>query len=394
MFKYRVVYFIVLLASIAFYLFYSGYLSFFTMAAVLLLPLASRVMTMIAVHHTRVRFDIKEPCVGKEEDIVLDIVFENHSIFPIAQAGMTFCCTNSLCGESQQDSFFMPVGARTEQAAEYGMKSKYCGKIVMELSSVNCYDYLGIFTLKRKTEAKAEAFVLPQIQPLDIEIDTAVNFYAESNTYSAEKPGDDPSEIFDIRPYRSGDSLKSIHWKLSSKADELMVKEFSMPMDSSVLLLAELMAPTIEALDLIVETLISLSRFLLENRISHCVQWYDARNNLLRKSEIKNESDSAELLNAILSAQRYRDEASALLSQDPLSGNIQNSPHVIYITGELTEAITDFCNRPCGDKTTVLFCGKPDEKMPALIRSASATKIQVITIQPGAIQKSLSGLLL
>lgn len=394
MFKYRVVYFIVFLASAAFYLFYSGYLSFFTAAAVLLLPLASRIMTMIAVRNTRVRFEVKEPCVGKDEDIVLDIVFDNRSVFPIAQAGLKFRCTNSLCGETRQDSFFMPVGARAEQAVEYGMKSRYCGKIVMELSSVKYYDYLGIFTFTRKPEIKAEAFVLPQIQPLDIGIDTTVNFSAESNTYSAEKPGDDPSEIFDIRPYRSGDRLKSIHWKLSTKTDELMVKEFSMPTDSSVLLLAELMATDMETLDLTIETLASLSRFLLENQIVHCVEWYDARHSCFCKSDIRDEGDSADLLNALLSAQQYRDEPCALLCRNRLSGSMQDYPHAIYITGQFTEAVTDFCDRPRGDKTTVLLCGEPDEKMRALADSVSTANIQVITIRAGEIQKSLSSLLL
>lgn len=394
MFKYRVAYFFVLLASVVFYLFYSGYLSFFTLAAVLLLPLASRIMTMIAVRHTYVRFDVKEPCVSKEQDIVLDIVFENRSIFPIAQAELKFCCTNLLSGESLQDSCFMPVGARKEQAAEYGLKSEYCGKIEMELSRVNCYDYLGLFRLKRKPQAKAEAFVLPQIQPLNIEIDPAVNFYVENNTYSPKKSGDDPVEIFDIRPYRNGDRLKNIHWKLSTKTDELMVKEFSMPADSSILLLAELMAPTMEVLDLIVETLASLSHFLLENRMNHCVEWYDARNSLFRKSEIRDEGDSSELLNAILSAQQYQNDPKALLSQNSLSGNMQNYLHVIYITGKLTDAITDFYDRPCGNKTTVLFCGESNKRPPALANSASAANIQVITIQPGKVQRGLASLML
>lgn len=37
----------------------------------------------------------------------------------------------------------------------------------------------------------------------------------------------DKLEVSDIREYRPGDGLKSVHWKLSSKSDELMVKDYN-----------------------------------------------------------------------------------------------------------------------------------------------------------------------
>lgn len=38
-------------------------------------------------------------------------------------------------------------------------------------------------------------------------------------------PGDDPGETYDIREYRSGDSIRQIHWKLSGKLDDIMIRE-------------------------------------------------------------------------------------------------------------------------------------------------------------------------
>lgn len=37
-------------------------------------------------------------------------------------------------------------------------------------------------------------------------------------------------EYFGIRPYVDGDSMKLIHWKLTGKTDEYMVKEVEVPM--------------------------------------------------------------------------------------------------------------------------------------------------------------------
>ena len=39
------------------------------------------------------------------------------------------------------------------------------------------------------------------------------------------KPGGGFSEEHDLRPYRRGDSPKSVHWKLSAKRDSLIVRE-------------------------------------------------------------------------------------------------------------------------------------------------------------------------
>ena len=61
----------------------------------------------------------------------------------------------------------------------------------------------------------------------------------ESFRYSGSRPGDDPGETYDIREYRSGDSIRQIHWKLSGKLDDIMIREKSFPVDDTVLILAE-----------------------------------------------------------------------------------------------------------------------------------------------------------
>ncbi len=54
----------------------------------------------------------------------------------------------------------------------------------------------------------------------------------------------DLSEINNIRDYRNGDSLKSVHWKLSTKSEELQVKEFSTNNDRHAYIFADMAAPT------------------------------------------------------------------------------------------------------------------------------------------------------
>ncbi len=393
MLRYRIFYIITLTAAVLFFLFYAGYLSFFILAITVILPIVSWALTVFAVRKTSIRFELKNPYANKNEEIVFHIILKNKSVFPVARVGMKLSCENSLCGEKRSETLFLPVGSGPEQVTEYRMKSQYCGKVTLELTGVKYYDFFGIFSIAQKPQLHAEAFVAPKLHFLDTWIDTAADSGTESSTYSKIKPGDDPSEIFDIRPFRSGDRLRSIHWKLSSKLDELMVKEFSLPTDSSVLLLVELMAPDMASLDTVVELTASLSRFLLDNEINHNVEWYGAQHELFHENVVENEEDLAVLLNAMLAAQRYRDESYALDCRSQLSGTVREYPHVIYITGRLTDALTAFCGaRTDAEKTTVLYCGEMDESQQAVASALSALKIEVIKITPGKIQESLSGL--
>ena len=49
-------------------------------------------------------------------------------------------------------------------------------------------------------------------------------------------PGNDFSEIYSLRGYEPGDDVKRIHWKLTEKTDEVLVREGSRPQEDEVLL--------------------------------------------------------------------------------------------------------------------------------------------------------------
>lgn len=395
MLRYRIAYTLFLSAAVLFYLFYSGYLSFYLLISVIVLPFVSWLITLLAVRKTTVRIEPKTPYANKEEEVVLRVLLENRSFFPIAQAGLRLSFENSLCGEQRQERLFLPVSNGPEQAAEFRIKSLHCGKVTVSLTKAVYYDYFGIFTILQKSDQAAALFIAPVPCFLDSTVDTAGNPGTESSTYSKFKPGDDPSEIFDIRPYRAGDPMRSVHWKLSSRLDELMVKEFSLPTDNSVLLLTELMTGNMDALDTLLETLVSLSRFLLENEIRHTVAWYDKERTLLRESEIDSDEELAVLLNAMLSARRYGEEPFAVNSHNSQNSTARHFPHLIYLTGKLTPELTAFCDaRTEAEKATVLLCGDTEEKQEEQAESLRAVHVEVIRISPNNIQESLSGLVI
>ena len=108
----------------------------------------------------------------------------------------------------------------------------------MSVEKVKAQDYLRLFSRgSEKKDQSEEVMVLPMIHKITgaAIISTGRKFWKDS-CFQKIRIGEDTSEVFDIREYRSGDTSHRIHWKLSAKTDDFMVKEYSLPMERTVLL--------------------------------------------------------------------------------------------------------------------------------------------------------------
>jgi len=88
------------------------------------------------------------------------------------------------------------------------------------------------------------------------------------------KPGGGFSEEHDLRPYRNGDTMRSVHWKVSAKFDSLTIREPLIPQAHSRLLHAARWSGARER-DLILGRLRWVSGFLLEWELPHFVKLGD-----------------------------------------------------------------------------------------------------------------------
>ena len=182
---------------------------------------------------------------------------------------------------------FSPVHGGAE--ARLSILSPRCGKLSVDILQIEVCDLLGLFRRKWPVNAHAGTLVLPACFEPQIELSAPDTPDIESDEYSALRPGDDPSELFGIRDYREGDRLKSIHWKLSEKYDRLMVKEMSLPVAQSILLLLdncpmENVHP--DAAAQACEALISVSQSLADLNIAHCLGFFSRETGMMQLSTI------------------------------------------------------------------------------------------------------------
>ncbi len=110
--------------------------------------------------------------------------------------------------------------------------TQHCGQLDIVCKNGKVYDMLGIFFLPIRIKKRSFVRVLPKQQKPKIIPDNS-NFTVTG--YKPKPVGN--SEIYELREYRHGDSLRNVHWKLSSKSDGLIVKEPNIPIIKNCLIM-------------------------------------------------------------------------------------------------------------------------------------------------------------
>lgn len=178
----------------------------------------------------------------------------------------------------------------------------------------------------------------------------------ESFRYSGSRPGDDPGETYDIREYRSGDSIRQIHWKLSGKLDDIMIREKSFPVDDTVLILAEAFQAERDPqrAETVAEVFSAVLQSFMKQKISCQAGIYDRSSGKFRLEKIRTEEDRENILYRFL---RYGSDVKTPVTvqeylKDP---GTQNFANYVYITGDPQDKEAELL--AAKGEVTIVGCG-------------------------------------
>lgn len=251
------------------------------------------------------------PIAEKNQEIPVTLVIRNCSRISAVHVKMLVQAENQFTKERQK--FYQTVRAGSEKTERVTiiLKSKNCGMIDISVKSYWIYDMLFILKEKKNKKEVQRVGILPECHLLPVEITKKTReFIADAEEYSDRESGDDPAEIYQIREYREKDSLHDIHWKLSAKADELLVKEHGRPLGSVVLIWLNMRVSKKKKKNIpavILETAASLSMSLLEAECVHMVAWYEPENHKIQKKRVSKEEHIYELMNRLLYLSPYQE---------------------------------------------------------------------------------------
>lgn len=357
MIKNKIGYFFILIFFGLFAILYDEYFTGILLLAMLLLPVVLLIICILTL--AGVSADINSPSLlaSKGEEFLVTVKLTNKSIFPISKMNITFSYYNDFAKIKKKERLLISMDRNCSQEVSTYISSSYCGNIIVELKAIKIYDFIHIWSLKKRSKGKLIIPVLPDchIANEDI-IKENKSMELESEEYSPYKSGDDPSEVFQIREYREGDKPHRIHWKLSYKEDQLMIKEFSDPLNTNIVMAVdfygeEILHNPLEFMDSILECVMSISFSLSEYRHKFHITWWEEeeKENLY---SIDNDNDIYTVIDTLFQFSPKRKQPGIL---PKLAGNLSMNQysHFIYVTAKLSmEEIVQLAQTM---KTTILI---------------------------------------
>ena len=241
---------------------YVGWLGPYVFAAVIILPLVMLLVSLPSMMGLQIRADAPVRVV-RGSTAALSLDFTNPWFLPIHSVTVHLEIHNRYTGERSRESF---IFRNLESSrSDLPLNTDYCGELECTVLRFECRDALGTFSIRRRGASQCSCTVLPAA----VESDSPVNFEAALSTSTVLKPkyGGGFAEEHDLRSYRPGDTANSIHWKLSSKMDDLIVREALVPENNTIFLVLSRVGQHDRGL----EVLRWLSRKLLELEEPHVI---------------------------------------------------------------------------------------------------------------------------
>ena len=174
--------------------------------------------------------------VRRGEDLTLSLRIRHRGLLPIAPILLEL---SDPVGSREREIRLKNMPYKT-QSIRIPVHTAHVGVFTVGLQACTVEDLLGLVRRRvRLNRTSCELLVLPQtftVDPLTL------------------APGDPGSELMaratedlnapsDIRSYQPGDAMKKIHWKLSLRKGELMVRKFDEPILQDVLILMDCSRP-------------------------------------------------------------------------------------------------------------------------------------------------------
>lgn len=296
MIKSRILWAIWILMTWIFWFLTNGYAGVLLIAASVLIPVVLGIFTGFAAK--KVTASIQGETAGsKRNQIKGAVLVKNRSMFCLDRIVCTIKCENLMTKECFHKSLRVGALAKTTAVSEFVLKCSHCGRLRLSVPRLTIYDPFGIFRFRVKAEVKTNILIRPDTFPTEVQIVYGESMSLDSDEYSMQKAGFDPSETFAIREYMPGDRIKQIHWKLSEKMDNLMVREYGLPIQNTILLLLETGFLSDEkeidagCMDALGEGIVSLSQELIQQQIVHSLGWYNHEENSFTCAEISSQED-------------------------------------------------------------------------------------------------------
>jgi len=277
----RFYYFVTFLLSVFFIMTLYHRITIVFFAAVLVLPLFSYLLMLLNYAFVKFEVSVDKKIYDKREQASTVIRISNEGILPTPFLKVKIIQIEENGKSADENVFALSLPPMKSVDFKSNITMKRRGIYEVGIKEVELYDIFGLFKFKRSLNIIEEILVLPKRILLYNTVGKIITS-EDGEEKNKRKIGEDRTIISHIRDYTEGDNINSVHWKLSSKKDDLIVKVYDCPNDNNILIIADMQAHEFEDADLwedsgdaVVESALAIALKCIYEGKSCVLYWYD-----------------------------------------------------------------------------------------------------------------------
>lgn len=333
----RVIYILTVIACLIFSAVYRSRLSAVLLTAVIGYPLLALLLTAAGLFFIKAEFTEERSIYEKNVPFDLQIRLKNRFIFAYAPAELLCVFPDRDTGIFSIRHIYASVAPLGKCMISVNCLHKYHGSYTAEIRRLSVYDPLRIIKLTKKVKKEMQQIFLPRKIGLGDLMMVSENDRSSAPTrlFTGDK-----EDFSHVREYRQGDMIQLVHWKLTAKQDELMIKQFDEITDKRAAVLCDYSFEGNETglllrADGIIETAIAFALSAIEAGVRVKVDFGIVDRGFVSEISDKAGFDRFYRLMAVLPARVEVAEFGRLM--DTVDRN--NTSVIFLVTGRLTEEL-------------------------------------------------------
>ena len=367
----------------------------YAVLALIVFPLLDILFIKNSANNIAVKIDIKKMLLKKDESIAVETDVINRGILPVVMIQFEFVCKNMLHDTTRNISLLLPILRWGKQNCIFSIKSEFCGDVTIELKEAKVMDYFGFTSKKINALFKKKIYILPNKNNIDvIKVDNLNSGDIEATEFSKVKSGDDPTEVFDIREYRAGDKVHSIHWKLSSRRNEIMVKEYSLPVNSNYSIIMDLNMDNNDmhkVVDSVIEITMNLILKLQEQGINHQIIAYERNGKYVFKDIIDTNASIVDIMYELYQSKVFKNRN--LLQDYDMKNEINDETNVYYVSSNLKEEdISVLDSTFINAKKVYVYLNRGEDNKEYVQQLEQSSDVQIVEINVDSLEDGLANI--
>lgn len=302
--KNRIIYALILIVLFWIMIMYNSWQTELIFKSGVLIPVFAGIINFFTGRQIKIYFDEQEEYCQKDDSIRKYIMIDNGTMFPVARIELQVEIQDYLGNKEKRT---IVVNSEPHTIRNFGMEMTFhhYGIMSIRIRRIRVYDFFFLSVFRKKMNVETMIYIFP-------DLDGELEFHLKSNQYNTEdneneefsngQRGHNRREVVEVDEYREGDDIRNIHWKLSSKSEDLIIKHYSNQVDEKVHLHVDVLvdaAHKYASCDRILGVLNSVVRSCVANKIDFDITGYGENgsvqtdlNNILKLIEVRRDRET------------------------------------------------------------------------------------------------------